>query len=138
MKNPLCGTWKLNVSASLVEPGPLVRSEVRTYEAAGEGDLKLVVHGIDATGNAYSYNAAGRIDGTDSPMVGSGTRNGADSTSWTRIDSYTFESTVKKVGSVVNLARLEVSEDGKVLTIREKGINPNGVATCGIRIYDRQ
>ena len=138
MKNPLLGTWKLNVNDSLTEPGPLVLSEVRVYEAAGEDDLELVVNGVDATGTAYSYSAAGRIDGTDCPMVGSGTRNAADSTSWTRVDPHTFDSTVKKKGNVVNQARLQVSADGEVLTIREHGTNPSGVATRGVRTYNRQ
>ena len=138
MNHPLLGMWKLDVHSSLTEPGPLVRSEVRVYEAAEEDGLRLVVNGVDATGAAYSYSAAGRIDGTDCPMVGSGTRNGADSTSWTRIDSHTFDSTVKKAGTVVNRARLQVSEDGKVLTIREHGTDPSGAATRGVRIYDRQ
>ena len=138
MKHPLLGMWKLDVHSSLTKPGPLVRSEVRVYEMVEEDDLKLVVNGVDAMGAAYSYSAAGRIDGTDCPMVGSGTRNGADSTSWTRIDSHTFDSTVKKAGTVVNRARLQVSEDGKVLTIREHGTDPSGAATRGVRIYDRQ
>jgi hypothetical protein len=136
--NTLHGSWKLNVAKSLVEPGPLVQSEARVYEATGEEGLKLTVHGVDATGAAYSYTAAGKIDGRDCPMTGSGTRNGADSTSWIRIDAFTVDSIVKKAGAVVNLARLEVSKDGKVLTIREHGTNSSGVATRGIRIYDRQ
>jgi hypothetical protein len=138
MKNPLYGTWKLNIGKSMTEPGPLVRSEVRTYEAAGDGGLKLVVQGTDATGAAYTYSAAGEIDGTDCPMVGSGTRNGADSTSWMRINSNTFDSTVKKGANVVNLARIEVSKDGRVLTIRERGTNASGAATRGVRTYDKQ
>ena len=138
MKNPLHGTWKLDVDNSLAEPGPVVQSEVRVYEATGEGDLKLVVNGTDVTGAAYSYSAGGTIDGTDCPMVGSGTRNGADSTSWTRIDSHTFDSLVKKAATVVNRVRLQVSEDGRVLTLREHGTNPSGAATRGIRIYNRQ
>lgn len=138
MGNTLHGTWKLNIDKSIAEPGPLVQSEVRIYEAAGADDLKLLVQGIDATGAAYSYSAIGRIDGTDCPLAGSGTRNGADSTSWTRIDSNAFDSTVKKAGNVVNRVRLEVSKDRKVLTLREHGANPNGVVTRGVRTYDKQ
>ena len=119
-------------------PGPLVQSELRVYEATEDGGLKLFVQGIDATGASYSYRATGRIDGNDYPLIGSGTRNGADSTAWTRIDSRTFDSAVKKGGEVVNLVRLEVSQDGKVLMLRESGRNPSGVATRGVRIYDKQ
>jgi len=138
MENTLHGTWKLNVDKSMAEPGPLVQSEVRTYEAAGDNDLKLFVQGFDASGAAYSYGAIGRIDGTDCSLAGSETRNGAESTSWTRIDSNTFDSTVKKAGNVANLVRLEVSKDGTLLTLRERGANPKGIVTRGVRIYDKQ
>ena len=138
MSNMLHGTWRLNVAESVVEPGPLVRSELRVYDAIGEDDLQLLVEGVDATRAAYSYSAIGRIDGNDYRMTGSGTRNGTDWTVWTRIDSHTFNSTVKKAGNVVNLPRLEISQDGNVLTVREHGIDPNGIATRGVRTYDKQ
>src|SRR5947209_4818656 len=106
MGTRLHGTWILNIDKSVAEPGPLVQSEIRTYEIVGADKLKLSVQGVDATGAAYSYGATGRIDGTDCPMSGSGTRNRADSTSWTRIDSNTFDSIVKRAGNVVNRVRL--------------------------------
>lgn len=138
MNNTLHGIWKLNVGNSLADPGPLVRSETRVYEATGDNGLQLFVKGIDATGAAYSYGATGRIDGKDYPLIGSGTRNGADSTSWTRVDPHTIDSTVKKAGHVVNLTQLTISTDGKILVIRERGTNPTGQATRGVRTYDRQ
>ena len=138
MNNALHGTWKLNVDKSVAEPGPLVRSESRVYEAASNERMTLVVNGIDASGAEYSYRAIGRMDGSDCPLTGSGTRNGADSTSWMRINTNTIESAVKKAGNVVNEVRLEVSENGKVLTLREHGTSPNGIATHGVRFYDRQ
>ena len=138
MTNPFVGTWKLNLDQSKVEPGPIVREETRTYESAGADELKLVVHGTDATGAAYSYSATGKMDGSDCPMLGTGTRNGADSTSWLRVDPHTLESTVKKAGAVVNRARLTVAADGRVLTITEHGVNASGIATRGVRTYDRQ
>ena len=138
MKNPLLGTWKLNVDKSVAEPGPLVRSESRVYEATADDGLKFFVEGIDASGTAYSYGTTGKVDGRDCPLIGTGTRNGADSTSWMQVDSRTVDSSVKKAGNVVNQVRLEISKDGKVLTLRERGSNPIGVATRGVRTYDRQ
>jgi len=138
MKITLHGTWTLNAGRSVADPGPLVRSEVRIYEASGDDGLKLGVVGVDSAGAHYSYGAIGRIDGKDWPLTGSGTRNGADSTSWTRIDAHTFESAVKKAGRVVNQVRFEVSVDGNVLTLFESGTSPDGRATRGVRIYDRK
>jgi len=138
MKNTLLGTWQLNVGKSKSEPGPLVRSEQRIYSSAADERLTLIVDGIGASGAAYSYRATGRIDGNDCPLVGSGTRNGADSTSWLRVDSQTIDSKVKKAGTVVNHVQLEVSGDGKVLTLRERGTDAGGAATRGVRIYDKR
>jgi len=36
MQNTLHATWKLNADKSMAEPGPLVQSELRVYEAAGD------------------------------------------------------------------------------------------------------
>ena len=138
MKSTLFGNWKLNVEKSSADPGPLVRSEIRSYEGIGEDGLKLFVQGIGATGAAYSYGATGKLDGKDCPLTGSGTRNGADSASWLRIDSNTTESVVKQAGKVVNLVRFEVSQDGKELKLHESGTSPSGAPTRGVRVYDRQ
>ena len=138
MTNTLLGTWKLNVDKSTADPGPLVRSETRAYEAVGDDGLKLVVQGSDAIEAAYSYSVTGKIDGRDYPLAGSGTRTGADTTSWKRIDPYLIESAVKKAGKVVKSVRLEVSKDGRVLTLSEHGTNPSGRPTRGVRVYDRQ
>jgi hypothetical protein len=137
MKNTLLGTWQLNVDKSMAEPGPLVRSESRVYEATANDGFRLRVQGVDASGNAYSYGAAGWMDGTDCPLTGTGTRNGADSTSWIRVDAHTVDSKVKKAGEIVNHVVLEVSNDGKVLTLREHGTNASGAATRGLRTYER-
>jgi hypothetical protein len=88
--------------------------------------------------NPAHWGAVGEVDGADCTLIGTGTRNGADTTSWTRVDSSTFDSTVKKGGKVVNVVRLEVSSDGKLLTLREHGVTPGGKVTRGVRIYDRQ
>ena len=138
MKNTLLGTWKLNVDGSMADPGPLVRSEIRVYEALDDDGLRLTVQGSDASDAPYSYGATGKVDGKDYPLTGSGTRNGSDSTSWKRIDPYIVESEVKRKGNVVNLVRLEVSKDLKVLTLSERGTDSGGRATRGVRIYDRQ
>jgi len=136
--NTLIATWKLDVAKSMIDYGPLPRSEVRTYVAIPNGGVKLSVQGTDGNGTAYAYEATGAIDGKDYPMPGSGTRNGGDALSWTRVDAYTVDAKVKKAGVIVNATRLLVSMDGRLLTITENGTDQNGKATHGTRIYNRQ
>jgi hypothetical protein len=137
-RNTLLGTWKLNTAKSSVEPGPLSRQEVRTYEASGANAVKLSLEGIDASGNRYAYGYVAGLDGKDYPLTGTGTRNGGDSVAITRLDLYTVDAIVKRKGEVVSRSRLVVAKDGKRLTITEHGTNANGQSTQGVRVYERQ
>ena len=72
------GTWTLDVARSKVDYGALPRSEVRTYEVAAAGGIRLSVEGVDGAGATFAYSANGDFNGKDHPFVGAGTRNGAD------------------------------------------------------------
>ena len=127
------GTWTLDVARSKVDYGALPKSEVRTYEVAAAGGIRLSVEGVDGAGATFAYSANGDFNGKDYPFVGAGTRNGGDTVSWKPIDAI-----VKKARSVVNATRLVVSRDGKALTITENGTGPNGRATHGVRVYKKR
>jgi hypothetical protein len=132
------GTWTLDVARSKVDYGALPKSEVRTYEVAAAGGIRLSVEGVDGAGATFAYSANGDFNGKDYPFVGAGTRNGGDTVSWKPIDAFTIDAIVKKAGSVVNATRLVVSRDGKALTITENGTGPNGRATHGVRVYKKR
>jgi hypothetical protein len=132
------GTWTLDVARSKVDYGALPKSEVRTYEVAAAGGIRLSVEGVDGAGATFAYSANGDFNGKDYPVVGAGTRNGGDTVSWKPIDAFTIDAIVKKAGSVVNATRLVVSRDGKALTITENGTGPNGRATHGVRVYKKR
>jgi hypothetical protein len=132
------GTWTLDVARSKVDYGALPKSEVRTYEIAAAGSIRLSVEGVDGAGATFAYSANGDFNGKDYPFVGAGTRNGGDTVSRKPIDAFTIDAIVKKAGSVVNATRLVVSRDGKALTITENGTGPNGRATHGVRVYKKR
>ena len=136
--NPLLGIWKLNTARSRVEPGPLPRQEVRTYEASGANAMKLSLEGIDANGNRYAYGYVASLDGKDYPLIGTGTRNGGDTVAIARVDTDTVDAIVKRKGEVVSRTRLAVARDGKRLTVTENGTNANGQSTHGVRVYEKQ
>ena len=134
--NPLVGTWKLNVAKSKFDPGPGPKSMTRTVEAQGEG-VKYTFNGVGADGNAVAYGFVVHFDGKDNPIMGS-MPSGADAISAKRIDSNTFEATVKKGGKVIGTSRVEVSRDGKVTTVTSKGTNAAGQATNDVSVYEKQ
>jgi hypothetical protein len=134
--NPLVGTWKLNVTQSKFDPGPAPNSMTRTIEAQGDG-VKYTFDGVSAGGEPITYGFAVQFDGKDNPIMGS-MPSGADTISAKRIDSNTFEATLKKGGKVIEISKVTVSMDGKVTTVESKGTNAAGVKTHNVQVYDKQ
>ena len=48
------GTWTLDVARSKVDYGALPKSEVRTYEGAAAGGIRLSVEGVDGAGATFA------------------------------------------------------------------------------------
>jgi hypothetical protein len=134
--NPLVGTWKLNIEISKFDPGPAPKSLTRTVEAQGDG-VKYTFQGVGADGNAIAYGFAVQFDGKDNPIMGS-MPSGADTISAKRLDSNTFEATLKKGGNIIGTSKVTISKDGKVTTVESKGTNAAGVKTNDVQVYDKQ
>ena len=65
-------------------------------------------------------------------MTGTGIPNGADAITITRVDDSTIGATLRRAGREVMQAKLTVSGDGKVLTIRRTG------TTDAVLVFNRQ
>jgi hypothetical protein len=61
------GTWKLNVAASKLPPGPPPQTQVRSYRMTDDGVLIGVAVTIDAQGRPNFLQFAGKPDGKDHP-----------------------------------------------------------------------
>lgn len=134
--NPLVGTWKLDVTKSKFDPGPAPKSLTRTVETQGDG-VKYTFDGVAADGNPIAYGFSVQFDGKDNPISGS-IPSGADTISAKRIDSNTFEATLRNGGKVIETSKVTVSMDGKVTTVESKGTNAAGVKTHNVQVYDKQ
>jgi hypothetical protein len=136
--NPMIGTWKLNPAKSKYTPGPAPKSQTATIEAAGDG-IKNVTQGVAADGSAIAYEyTASTLDGKEYPITGSAPPSGADTIAVKRVDTYTFTSTMKKAGKVVQTNKVVYSKDGKLRTITTKGTNKTGQPTTSVAVYERQ
>jgi hypothetical protein len=93
--DPIIGTWKLNLAKSKFDPGPPPKSQMRTYEAQGNG-VKLSVEGTAADGSTVAYGYTASYDGKDYPITGSGVPNAADSVAVKRINANTVELTFEE------------------------------------------
>jgi hypothetical protein len=133
-KDPLDGTWVLNVEKSTFRGAPGPKGQVRTYTRDGEVE-KLVARGVswDKKPTLVKYSA--RYDGKDYDMTGS---LGGDKISLRRIDSHTTESSQKRDGKAVIVATRTVSADGKTLTVVSKGTTVEGQEIDSILMFERK
>ena len=132
--DPRIGTWKLNLEKSKFDPGPAPKSDMRTYEAEGDGvkaTLKLVPATEDATGMTYSA----KYDGKDYPVTGT---PAWDTIAIKRVDASTEEVTLKKDGKVMQNQRTVFSQGGKLMTVTGKGTNASGQPFTNLMVYDKQ
>jgi hypothetical protein len=134
--NPLIGTWKLNLTKSKYDPGPLPKSLTRTVEADGNG-VKYTFEGVAADGKPVAYSFSVQFDGKDNPVSGS-MPSGADSISAKRIDANHYVATLKKGGKEVGVSKVSVSKDGKVTTVDATATTASGAKEHDVQVYDKQ
>jgi hypothetical protein len=135
--NPFVGTWKLNVAKSKFEPGPAPKSQTRTVVADGDG-AKYTFEGVAADGAPFSYSFTVKYDGKDYPITGTGAPGGADTIAIKRVGTNKAEATEKNGGKEVGKAHAEVSQDGKVSTVKLKGKTVDGKEYSSVAVYDKQ
>ena len=134
-KDPLVGTWNLNVAKSKYSPGPPPKSTTTIYEAAGKG-YKVSVKQEPASGSAQQWSYTTELDGKDSPITGNNPN--ADTIAVKRIDAHTLESVNKKGGKMVSTQKIVVSADGKTRTVTTTGTNAQGEKMHNVAVYEKQ
>jgi hypothetical protein len=142
----IVGTWKLNVAASRLPPGPPPQVHVRRYSLAPDGTLIGLAVVVDAAGNPYFLQFAAKADGKDYAEFDSRSLAALqiDATppkatyAETPIDSHTVEWVDKLDGKVTAHGRKWVSMDGKTLSFTAEATNSRGEAQTFLFVFDRQ
>lgn len=132
-KDPLEGTWLLNVQKSTFKVAPGPRGQKRTY-SMDDGVEKLTARGVSWDKKPTLVRYAARYDGRDYEITGS---LGGDKISLKRIDSHTTQSTQKRDGKPAIVATRTVSSDGQTLTVVSKGTTAEGVEIDSTLIFER-
>jgi hypothetical protein len=132
--DPRVGTWVLNVAKSKYDPGPPPQKEVRTYTAVGH-NMSVNVESTDAHGNRVVLSYVATEDGKDQPLTGLSSGNGI---TMKRIDARTFEADTKKDGKVIGTTMGEVSQDGKIMTLTFRTVDPAGKPIVNVAVYEKQ
>ena len=131
--NPFVGTWKANLEKSARHQNHQFKSATMTFELEGEV-LVLKYSGVNMSGKDEGSTRRMRPDGKEYPID-----QAPGYVEVTRyIGTHVLESSAKKDGNPVGLARYEVSADGKTLTATVKGVDASGRDFEQVIIFDRQ
>jgi hypothetical protein len=142
----ILGTWKLNVAASRLPPGPPPQVHVRRYSERPDGSLVGLAVIVDAAGNPQFLQFAARADGKDYSEFDSNALaalqiDGAApraTYSETSVDSHTVDWVDKYDGKVTAKGRKWVSADGKTLSFTADITTPAGESLSFLFVFDRQ
>jgi hypothetical protein len=132
--DPLIGTWKLNLARSTYTAGPTPRSQTLNIQAAGANHTAINDQ-VDAAGKSIRLVFARIYDGQSHPTTGS---PDIDSSTYTRVDASTVICTRTKAGKVVVVCSRVLSQDGKTLTITNRGVNAAGQPVNNVAVYEKQ
>jgi hypothetical protein len=135
-KDAHVGTWKLNIAQSKFNPGPGYKGETRTYTPTADG-YKFEGERVNPDGSTQKYGFTVKYDNKDYPVTGKDP-GGANTIAVKLVDANNIESTSKKGRDVLYTSKVEVSRDGKRMTITTKGKNPDGEPFDNVQVYDRQ
>jgi len=139
---PLGGTWKLNLAkstlTSLIPPGSATSFVIPLF-ADGPG----LYDGVDGQGQATHLECTAKFDGKDYPekttIGGKPNPNpNADAIAWKKIDDYTYESTTKLKGQVMQTTHYVISRDGKTRTNTVDRKNAQGQTVNNTQVYEKQ
>lgn len=135
--SPFVGTWKLNVAKSKFEGTPAPKSLTRTVTAEGNA-LKYAFEGEAADGSKISYGFTAKLDGSDSAVTGTGMQGGADTVALTKVSAHKITGVTKKDGKKIGTALVDISMDGKTITVKTTGQTADGKAIKTEQVYDKQ
>ncbi len=134
--DPLVGTWKLNLTKSIYDPGPPPQSLVHQYESAGKDRYKNTRDMVDANGKSSHRELTLVFDGKEHPRANPS--SSMDATMDRRIDAFNLEGMSMKDGKLITVFMRSVSPDGKTFTFKTMGTNAEGKPFSRVEVFDKQ
>jgi len=104
-ENPFAGTWKLNPAKSKFT------GDTTKFEQKASGEILWSSEGFE-----YTF----KLDGEDYPTPSGRTL------AWKQLNERTWETVAKVEGKVLGTGRIEISPDGKTMTLTRTGTKPSG------------
>jgi hypothetical protein len=134
--NPFVGTWKLNAAKSKFAPDTELKEMTVTFEAVGN-EMKRTVSGIDPDGQQINQSStiawdgkAHKIESPPNPPIMVAVK---------KVGDHTLDVTVKQPdGKLLDTVKAVVSQDGKSMTVTEKGQDPKGRKLDNTEVFEKQ
>jgi hypothetical protein len=133
-RDPVIGTWTLNVAKSNFGGGLPVRSQTVTFDSTAQG-FRVTSETVALDGSVSRSSYTARYDGKRYPIAGS---PNADSVAFARLDARTVERFDTRGNTFVGSVTRVVSADGKTMTVMNKPVGTQGRTVGGILVYERQ
>jgi hypothetical protein len=127
------GTWKLNAERSKYRPGPPPKAVTLKWEAV-PGGLKLTTDAVSADGETTHTETFEASDGREGDVEGAETPT---TRALKRINDRTYEEVDRNNRKIMMSRRLQISRDGKTLTVTSKGVTDLGQPVNDVAVYER-
>lgn len=131
------GTWKRNIEKSHGTPpssNPIM-SQTLVREAV-DGGVKVSSTGERKDGTRTNLDYTVKYDGKPAPVTGT---LGFDTIAVKQVDANTFTSEATKTGGKYGTkSRTVISNDGKTMTMTQKGTDAEGKPLSFTNVYDKQ
>ena len=130
------GTWKINIEKSKYTPAPWPVKNLTAVREAAPGGVKVTSSGEQTDGTAINFSYTAKFDGSPATVEGNAPY---DSIAVKQVNANTFTYTAKNSKTKYRASgRTVISSDGKTMTTRAKGTNPDGKPMTLLLVYDKQ
>ncbi len=131
--DPFAGTWTLNPAKAKYTTGTPAKNITLVIEEQGP-NLQVTATGTNSDGSPVSVKYTVPVSG------GKGTvqKGDFDGITSKQISANVRENSYTKGGKEIRSRHFVISKDGKTMTSKVKGTNPNGSPVDGTDVYDKQ
>jgi hypothetical protein len=133
------GRWTINLAKSQFKTSPAPKTQIVTIVPDGKDGVKVTADVVRANGAKAAFSYAGQYDGKEYPRTETG--DGAvpgQTVTLKRLDNRTVERITYLKGKKLVIEKWEISRDGKMRTVTQSGIGPDGKPVDNVLVYEKQ
>ena len=133
------GRWTLNLAKSQFKTSAAPKTQIVTIVPDGKDGVKVTADVVRANGAIAAFAYAGQYDGKEYPRTETG--DGAvpgQTVTLKRVDNRTVERISYLKGKKLVIEKWEISRDGKIRTVTQSGVGPDGKPVDNVLIYEKQ